>query len=102
MLVKNSGDNITSILGCRHSNAIKHLIEQFTNNFSLNVFKKKKVPKSKIMEKDELLIDGVVLIVLSDEFEIEDLPTSSEEDEYEMAIVTDCDIQEFKETQTMY
>lgn len=54
------------------------------------------------MEKDELLIDGVVLIVLSDEFEIEDVPTSSEEDEYEMAIVTDCDIQEFKETQTMY
>jgi len=78
------------------------LIEQFTNNFSLNVFKKKKVPKSKIMEKDELLIDGVVLIVLSDEFEIEDVATSNEEDEYEMAIVTDCDIQEFKETQTMY
>jgi hypothetical protein len=54
------------------------------------------------MEKDELLIDGVVLIVLSDEFEIEDVATSNEEDEYEMAIVTDCDIQEFKETQTMY
>jgi hypothetical protein len=54
------------------------------------------------MEKDELLIDGVVLIVLSDEFEIEDVATSNEKDEYEMAIVTDCDIQEFKETQTMY
>ncbi len=54
------------------------------------------------MEKDELLIDGVVLIVLSDEFEIEDVATSNEKDEYEMAIVTDCDIQEFKESQTMY
>jgi hypothetical protein len=69
MLARNNGESITSTLGCRHSNAIKHLIEQFANNFSLNVSKEKKVPISKTMEKGELFTDGVVLIVLSDEFE---------------------------------
>jgi hypothetical protein len=44
------------------------------------------------MEKEELLTNVVVLIVLSDEFEIEDGPTCNEEDEYEMAIVTDYDL----------
>jgi hypothetical protein len=45
------------------------------------------------MEKDELLTIGVVLIVLNDESKIEDGLTCSEEDEYEMVIVTNCDIQ---------
>jgi hypothetical protein len=44
------------------------------------------------MEKDELFTNGVVLIVLSDEYEIEDGPVCSEEDEYEMSIMIDCDI----------
>jgi hypothetical protein len=39
---------------------------------------------------------GVVLIVLRDEFETKDGPICSEEKEYEMAIVTDYDISEFK------
>jgi hypothetical protein len=54
------------------------------------------------MEKDELLTNGVMLIVLSDESEIENGSTCSEKDEYEMLIAIDCDIQEFKDTQTMY
>jgi hypothetical protein len=39
------------------------------------------------MEKDELLTNGVALIVLSDEYKIKDGPTYSEENEYEMVIV---------------
>ncbi len=54
------------------------------------------------MEKDELFTNSVVLIVLNDEFETEDALTCSEKDEYEMPIVNDCDIQEFKYTQMMY
>jgi hypothetical protein len=54
------------------------------------------------MEKDELLTNNVVLIILTDEFEIKDGPICNEEDEYEMPIVTNFNIQEFKETQTMY
>ncbi len=54
------------------------------------------------MEKDELLTNSVMLIVLSDESKIEDGPTYSEKDEYEMLIIIDCDIQDFKDTQTMY
>jgi hypothetical protein len=44
------------------------------------------------MEKDELLTNNVVLIVLSDESKIEDGLVCSEEDEYEMPIVIDYDI----------
>jgi hypothetical protein len=102
MFTKNNGESITSTLRCRHLNVIKHFIEQFANNFSLNVSKEKKVLIPKKMVKGELLTNGVVLIFLTDEFEIKDGPTCSEKDEYEMVIMTDCDIQEFKETQTMY
>jgi hypothetical protein len=44
------------------------------------------------MKQDELLTNGVLLIVLSDESETKDAPTCNEEDEYEMLIVTDYDI----------
>jgi hypothetical protein len=54
------------------------------------------------MAKDELFTNGVVLIVLNDESKIEDALTWSEKDNYKMAIMTDYDIQEFKETQIMY
>jgi hypothetical protein len=45
MLVRDNGESITSMLGCRHSNVVEHLIEQFADNFSLNVFNEKKVAK---------------------------------------------------------
>jgi hypothetical protein len=44
------------------------------------------------MKQDELLTNGVLLIFLSDEFETKDRPSCSEEHEYKMPIVTDCDI----------
>jgi uncharacterized ubiquitin-like protein YukD len=99
MFAKDNGESITSMLRCRHSNGIKHLIEQFANKFSFNVYKGCEI---KIMEKDELLANGVVLIILSDEFETKNGLACSEKDEYEMAIVIDHDIQKFKKTQTMY
>jgi hypothetical protein len=40
--VRDNGENITSMLGCRHSNVVEHLIKQFANNFNLNVYKEKK------------------------------------------------------------
>jgi hypothetical protein len=54
------------------------------------------------MKQDELFTNSVLLIVLSDEFKTKDGPTCNKKDEYEMPIVTNCDIQEFKKTQTMY
>lgn len=74
------------------------MIEQFVDNFNLNVFKEKKVAKSKKMENDELLTNDVVLIILNDESELEDGLAYSEKDEYEMAIMIDCNIQKFKKT----
>jgi hypothetical protein len=44
---------------------------------------------------------GVFLIVLNDE-ETKDATSFCEEDKDEMPIVIDKDIQEFKDTQTMY
>jgi hypothetical protein len=49
------------------------------------------------MEKDELLANGVVLIVLSDESKIKNGLACCEEDEYEMAIMIDHDIQKFRD-----
>ncbi len=74
------------------------MIEQFVDNFNLNVFKEKKVVKSKKMENDELLTNDVVLIILNDESELEDGLAYSEKDEYEMVIMIDCNIQKFKKT----
>jgi hypothetical protein len=50
MLAKDNGENITSTLGCRHLSVVEHLIKQFTNNFSLDASKGKKVTKSKTIE----------------------------------------------------
>jgi hypothetical protein len=57
--------------------------------------------KCKAPHKEEILKNGVVLIVLSDE-ETKDATSFSEKDEDEMPIVTKRDIQEYKDTQTMY
>jgi len=90
------------MLKCKHLSVVGHLIKQFANNFNLHVSKEKKIAKSRIMEKDELFTNDVVLIVLNDEFETDDGLACNEENEYEMPIVTNYDIQEFKKTQTMY
>jgi hypothetical protein len=96
MLAKNNRESTTSTLGCRHSSVVEHLVKQFVDNFSLNVFKEKEVAKLKTIEKDKLLKNSVVLIVLSDESKSEDGRAYSEENEYKMVITTDCNIQEFK------
>jgi hypothetical protein len=49
----------------------------------------------------EILINGVILIVLSNE-EVENATSSNEKDKYEIPIMTERDIEEFKETQMMY
>ncbi len=67
-LSKDNGENITSTLECKHLSVVEHLTNQFADNFSLHVSKEKEVVKSITMEKDELFTNGVVLIVLSDEF----------------------------------
>ncbi len=101
-LLKDNGESITSMLERRHSSAVEHLIKQFVDNFNLHVSKEKKVAKQITMKQDELLTNSVLLIVLSDEFKTKDGPTCNKKDEYEMPIVTNCDIQEFKKTQTIY
>ncbi len=60
-------------------------------------------PKSfcKTPHKEEILKKGVLLIVLSDK-ETKDATSFCEKDEDEMPIVKKKDIQEFKNTQTMY
>ncbi len=47
------------------------------------------------------MINGVILIVLSNE-EVENATSSNEKDKYEIPIMTERDIEEFKETQMMY
>jgi hypothetical protein len=49
----------------------------------------------------EILINDIFLFVLSNE-EVENATSSNEEDKYEMPIMTERDIEEFKETQMMY
>ncbi len=42
MHAKDSGNNITTMLGCKHSSAIEDLTKQFVDNFSFFASKKKK------------------------------------------------------------
>ncbi len=44
------------------------------------------------MKQNELLTNGVLLTILSDESKTKDRPTCNQEDEYEIPIVTNCDI----------
>jgi hypothetical protein len=53
------------------------------------------------MHKEEILKNGVFLIVSSDK-EAKDATSFCEEDKDKMPIVIEKDIQEFKYTQTMY
>ncbi len=63
--------------------------------------KRKKVEITKHPHKEEILKNGVFLIVLSDE-EAKDATSLSGEDEDEMLVVTKKNIQEFKDPRTMY
>jgi hypothetical protein len=51
--------------------------------------------------KEKIMTNGVVLIVLNDKG-IEDVTSYSEEEEDKMPIMTNMDIQKFKDTHTMY
>jgi len=66
--------------GCRHLNVIKDLTKQFANNFNLSPSKEKKGQKCKIGHKEEILKNGVLLIVLNNE-KTNDAIASCEEDE---------------------
>lgn len=92
-LARNSKERMTT--------AIEDLTKQFTNNFNLLHFKERKCRKYNAMHNEETMTNGVVLNVLNDE-EIEDAKSFSEEDEKEILIVTERDIQEFKDRQMMY
>ncbi len=76
-------------------------MEQFVDNFSLFASKEKKSWKCKTWHKEEILKYGVLLIVLRD-YGVEDAISFSEENEDEMLVVIEREIQEFKNTQTMY
>jgi hypothetical protein len=102
MCARDIENNITTMSGCKHSSAIEDLTKQFADNFSLLASKeKKKGWKCKAPRREEILTNGVLLIVLSNE-EIEDVISFSEEDEDKMPIMTKKDIQEFKDTRMMY
>jgi hypothetical protein len=63
--------------------------------------KRKKGWKCKAPHKEEILTSSSFLIVLSNE-ETKDAISVSEENKDKMSIVTKRDIQEFKDTRTMY
>ncbi len=98
---RDNEDSKTTLLGCRHSSVIKELMKQFANNFSLLVSKKKKGWKCKAPHKEEILKNGVLLIFLNNK-EAKDATSLREEDKDEMLVITERDIQEFKDTWTMY
>ncbi len=95
---KDGEDNITTMARCKHLSAIKDLMKQFVDNFSLFASKDlKKGWKCKALHKEEILTNGVVLIILNDE-ETKDAISFSEENKDEMPTMTKRDIQEFKDT----
>jgi len=57
--------------------------------------------KCKAPHKEEILTNGELLIILSNE-ETKDVTSFNEKDEDKMPIVTKRDIQEFKDTRMMY
>ncbi len=76
-------------------------MKQFANNFNLLASKKKKNWKGKAPHKEEILTNNVLLFVLNNE-ETNDAISFSEKYKDKMPIVTKKDIQEFKDTWTMY
>ncbi len=77
---KDSDESMTTMSRCKHLNVIKDLTKQFANNFSLSLSKEKKGQKCKIGHKEEILRNGVLLIVLKDK-KTKDAIAYSEEDE---------------------
>lgn len=98
---RDSENSMTSMLGCRHLNAIDDLTKQFANNFSLLASKEESGKKWKATNKEKIMTNCVGLIILSDKG-IEDVTSCSEKEEDEMPIMIERDIQEFKDTHTMY
>jgi hypothetical protein len=80
---------------------IEDLIEQFANNFNLLHSKEKKGWKYNAMHKEKTMTNGVILNILSDK-EPKDAKSYSEKDEEEILVVTERNVQEFKDRQTMY
>ncbi len=86
---------------CQDASMIKELTKLFVDNFNLLASHKKKGRKCKTLHKEEILKNGVLLIVLRDE-EAEDAISFSEENENKMSVVIEKEIQEFKDTRMMY
>jgi hypothetical protein len=58
--------NKITLLKCRHSSAIKELTKQFIKNFSFLASNERKGWKCNALHKEEILKNGVLLIVLND------------------------------------
>ncbi len=85
---KNTEDNMTTMLGCRHLNVIDDLTNQFANNFSLLTSKEKNGEKCTTTHKEKIMTNGIVLIVLNNKG-MEDVTSYTEEKEDEMPIMTE-------------
>jgi hypothetical protein len=91
----------TTLSICKHLSAIKELTKLSIDNFNLLASQKEKGQKCKILHKEEILKNGVLLVVLRDK-EAEDVISFSEKNEDEMSVVIKKEIQEFKNTRMMY
>ncbi len=78
-----------------HLNAIEKLTKQFADNFNLPTSKEKKGWKCKASHKEEILKNGVLLIVLNNE-EVKDATSLSIEDEDEMVVVVEMTFKSLK------
>jgi len=87
---RDSENNKTTLLGCRHLSIIEELTKKFVNNFNLFASKKKNGRKCKTPHKEEILKNSVLLIILSDE-EAKDA-SLNKKDKDEMRVVTYRDI----------
>ncbi len=88
---RDSEDNKTTLLGCKDLSIIEELTKKIVNNFNLFASKKKNGRKCKTPHKEEILKNGVLLIILSDE-EAKDATSLNKEDKDEMRVVTYRDI----------
>jgi hypothetical protein len=64
---KDSEVSKTTLLKCRYSNELEKLKENFGCNFNFLAYKEKKVQKCKAPHKEEILKNGVLLIILNNE-----------------------------------
>ncbi len=77
--VRNIEDKMTTMWRCMHSSTIDDSMEQLANNFNLFISKEKNGRKCKAAHKEEIMRNGVVLIILSDKG-IEDATSCNEEE----------------------